>query len=62
MKKPFHPEQPRERPRRSLREGQKKDGRWEFASSQSLFTLGADERARRVAYRTATGELRFLPT
>ena len=39
-----------------------KEGRWAFSlSSESLFTLGATEQARRVAYRTVTGELRFLP-
>ncbi len=37
-------------------------GRWSFnLASESLFTLGATERTRRLAYRTATGELRFLP-
>jgi hypothetical protein len=36
-------------------------GRWEFTSSGSLISLGATEAVRRAAYRTATGELRFLP-
>ena len=37
-------------------------GRWSFnLASESLFMLGATERTRRLAYRTATGELRFLP-
>jgi hypothetical protein len=40
----------------------KKEGSWSFnLASESLFALGATEKARRVAYRTATGELRFLP-
>ncbi len=39
-----------------------KEGRWAFnLASESLFTLGSAESPRRVAYRTATGELRFLP-
>ncbi|MCE0482693.1 MAG: hypothetical protein LV479_00465 [Methylacidiphilales bacterium] len=39
-----------------------KEGRWAFnLASESLFALGSTEGARRVAYRTATGELRFLP-
>jgi hypothetical protein len=36
--------------------------RWAFnLASESLFPLGSTEQARRVAYRTANGELRFLP-
>jgi hypothetical protein len=39
-----------------------KDGRWSFnLASESLFSLGSSDGPRRVAYRTATGELRFLP-
>jgi len=39
-----------------------KTGRWSFnLATESLFTLGSTEQARRVAYRTATGEIRFLP-
>ena len=39
-----------------------KEGRWAFnLASESLFALGSTEKARRVAYRTVTGELRFLP-
>lgn len=39
-----------------------KEGRWSFnLAGESLITLGTTENARRVAYRTATGEIRFLP-
>jgi hypothetical protein len=37
------------------------DGRWEFTASGSLISLGSTEAVRRAAYRTADGELRFLP-
>jgi hypothetical protein len=36
-------------------------GPWEFASSSHLFALGETTAQRRAAYRTATGQLRFLP-
>jgi len=39
----------------------KRDGRWEFTSSGSLISLGAVDAVRRAVYRTATGEMRFLP-
>jgi hypothetical protein len=37
------------------------EGRWEFTSSGSLFALGSIDAVRRVAYRNADGEMRFLP-
>ena len=65
MKKPARRSPPSETPRRSpkdcRREGAK-EGRWSFnLASDILFALGSTESARRVAYRTPTGELRFLP-
>jgi len=51
-----HPSEP------SARNRQKRgDGRWEFITSGSIFHLGSADTARRAAYRTAEGELRFLP-
>ena len=62
MKKPFHRESSGSN-RKDTARRLGKDERWSFnLASESLFALGATERARRVAYRTATGELRFLPT
>jgi len=65
MKKPSRRDHPGETSRGSQRDGRKnggKEGAWAFnLASESLFALGATEQARRVAYRTATGELRFLP-
>ena len=60
MKKSARNEHASETSRRSAR-GSQADGKWEFAASQSLYTLGSTEQAKRVAYRTATGEVRFLP-
>ncbi len=65
MKKPSrreHPEEPsRPNKREESKKGSKKGG-WAFnLASESLFALGSTEGARRVAYRTASGELRFLP-
>ncbi|MEJ0000979.1 MAG: hypothetical protein WDO13_18525 [Verrucomicrobiota bacterium] len=36
-------------------------GPWEFTSSARLFAVGAIDGVRRAAYRTAAGEMRFLP-
>jgi len=65
MKKPDRREHPSETPRRRQRDGRQnggKEGRWSFnLASEIFFALGSTEHARRVAYRTADGELRFLP-
>jgi hypothetical protein len=65
MKKPSRRSQPGETVRRSpkdCRQDGTKEGRWSFnLASDILFALGSTEGARRVAYRTPTGELRFLP-
>jgi hypothetical protein len=65
MKKPSQRDHSSETTRRSgrdCRKQEKKDGGWSFSlTSDKLFALGSTEQARRVAYRTATGELRFLP-
>ena len=65
MKKPIRPDHVRETFRPSPKDCPKssgKEGRWSFnLASESLFTLGATESSRRVAYRTADGQLRFLP-
>lgn len=62
MKKPSRPNHSSETSRRSGRDC-RKEGRWEFnLAGETLIALGSTERARRVAYRTPTGELRFLPT
>jgi hypothetical protein len=38
------------------------EGRWEFnLASEILFAVGSTEAVRRAAYRTAAGEMRFLP-
>jgi hypothetical protein len=61
MKKPSrrdHPSDPSQRNRRECRQG---GGRWEFAMNGSLFALGSTEGARRAAYCTSGGEVRFLP-
>jgi hypothetical protein len=54
-----HPSEPSQRNRRRQHSGG--DGRWEFSSTGSLFTLGSTESAKSTAYYTASGELRFLP-
>ncbi|HEY0257740.1 MAG TPA: hypothetical protein VGC39_09880, partial [Candidatus Methylacidiphilales bacterium] len=37
-------------------------GRWSFnLASENLFALGSTDAIRRAAYRTADGQLRFLP-
>jgi hypothetical protein len=64
MKKPSrrdHPSETSHRNQRDCRQNGGSEGRWEFTSSGSLFALGSTEAARRAAYRTAEGELRFLP-
>jgi hypothetical protein len=66
MKKPTRPDQTSEASRRSSQECRSqgaKGGGWSFnLATENLFALGSTDKARRVAYRTATGELRFLPT
>jgi hypothetical protein len=64
MKKSSRRDQPREASNRSQRDSRQKganEGRWEFITSGSIFALGPDATARLAAYRTAEGELRFLP-
>jgi len=65
MKKPSRRSHQGETARRSTRESRRdgaQEGRWSFnLASDILFALGSTESARRVAYRTPTGELRFLP-
>jgi hypothetical protein len=65
MKKTVRRIPPSDTPRRSPKDCRRdgaKEGRWSFnLASEVLFALGSTEEARRVAYRTPTGELRFLP-
>jgi len=64
MKKPSRRDNSIEPSPRQQRNGRRKDGnegRWEFITSGSIFTLGTNGTARRAAYRTAEGELRFVP-
>ena len=65
MKKPtrcIHPSETSSRSPRDYRRNGAKEGNWSFnLASDILFALGSTESARRVAYRTSTGELRFLP-
>jgi len=64
MKKPSrrdHPGEPSPRSRRDCRQNGGSEGRWEFTANGSLFALGSTDAVRRAAYRTAEGELRFLP-
>jgi len=56
-----HPSEPSSRNRRDCRPNGGSDGRWEYITSGSIFTLGSNDTARRAAYRSADGELRFLP-
>jgi hypothetical protein len=53
-----HPSEPSSRHRREKHGG---DGRWELGTSGSLIALGSTDSARRAAYRTSGGQLRFLP-
>jgi hypothetical protein len=55
-----HPSEPSPRNKRECRQGGA-EGRWEFAANGSLIALGSTEASRRAAYRTADGEVRFLP-
>jgi hypothetical protein len=64
MKKSFrrdHPSEPSSRNRREYRPSSGSEGRWEFITSGSIFSIGSNGSARRAAYRSADGELRFLP-
>jgi hypothetical protein len=64
MKKPSrrdHPSEPSQRNRRECRQNGASEGRWEFNVNGSLIALGSTEGMRRAAYRTADGEVRFLP-
>jgi len=64
MKKPSrrdHPSEPSNRNRRDCRQNGASEGRWEFITSGSIFAIGSNGTARRAAYRSADGELRFLP-
>jgi hypothetical protein len=56
-----HPSEPSPRNRRECRHNGGGEGRWEFAANGSLISLGSTDGTRRAAYRTADGELRFLP-
>jgi len=58
-----HPSETSRRSHRAYSQNGGKEGGWAFnLASENLFALGSTGPARRVAYRTATGELRFLPT
>ena len=64
MKKTSRPDRLHETSSQSRRDGRKKkqEDRWAFnLASETLFALGSSESARRVAYRSSDGELRFLP-
>jgi len=64
MKKTSRRDHPSESSHRNQRGCQQKggsEGRWEFITSGSIFAFGSGKTARRAAYRTAEGELRFLP-
>ena len=56
-----HPSEPSQRNRRDCQQKNGSEGRWEFAAGGSLIALGSTGAARRAAYRTTDGELRFLP-
>jgi hypothetical protein len=56
-----HPSEPSHRSQRACQQKGGSEGRWEFSASGSLIALGSTDTARRAAYRTAEGELRFLP-
>jgi hypothetical protein len=62
MKRPQQHDQPSRKGHKVSPKNETKEGRWSFnLTGESLFSLGTTENARRVAYRTAAGELRFLP-
>jgi hypothetical protein len=56
-----HPSESSHRNQRACRQNGGSEGRWEFITSGSIFTLGSNGTARRAAYRTTEGEIRFLP-
>lgn len=56
-----HPDEPSHRSQAAGHQKGGSEGRWEFITSGSIFALGSANTARRAAYRTAEGELRFLP-
>ena len=56
-----HPSEPSYRNRRYDSQNGGSSGRWEFITSGSIFAIGSNGTARRAAYRTAEGELRFVP-
>ncbi len=55
------PSEPTHRSQRACQQKGGSEGRWEFTASGSLISLGSIDAVRRAAYRTAEGELRFLP-
>jgi hypothetical protein len=64
MKKSFrrdHPKESAHADSQASHDNRKGEGRWEFTSSGRLFSVGATDAVRRVAYWTAGGELRFFP-
>jgi hypothetical protein len=65
MKKPSrrdHRSESSHRNPRDCHENGGSKGRWEFnLAGENLFALGSTDAVRRAAYRTAGGELRFLP-
>jgi hypothetical protein len=61
MKKSSRRDHPSEPSSRQKRRQHGSEGRWEFSGGGSLITLGATDSARRAAYRTADGGVRFLP-
>jgi hypothetical protein len=61
MKKTTHRHHRRETHRRGFHACHGGD-RWAFnLASERLFSIGSPDGFRRVAYRTALGEIRFLP-
>jgi hypothetical protein len=56
-----HPSELSHRSRRDCRQNGGSEGRWEFITCGSIFAIGSNGTARRAAYRSADGELRFLP-
>ncbi|HEV3273146.1 MAG TPA: hypothetical protein VGZ93_13285 [Candidatus Methylacidiphilales bacterium] len=64
MKKPSRRDHPGDTSHpswRDCRQNGASQGRWEFITSGNIFAVGSNGTARRAAYRTAEGELRFLP-
>jgi hypothetical protein len=56
-----HANEPGNQGAKSYRRNGGSKGPWEFTSSGRLFSMGATDAARRAAYRSADGEMRFLP-